>query len=66
MAKNKNKTHKGTAKVTKVRPGGTVKIGHPGTRHNTGKKTMNANRKNRKGSVLSKSDAKRLKTVKYN
>ena len=34
----KLKTHKGTAKVCKVRPGGTVKIGKPGSRHNTGKK----------------------------
>ena len=29
----KMKTHKGTAKVCKVRPGGSIKIGHPGTRH---------------------------------
>lgn len=62
----KLKTHKGTKKVLKVRKSGTISIGRPGSRHNTGKKTMNANRKNRKGSVLSKSDAKRLKTVKYN
>ena len=66
MAKKTQKTHKGTAKVCNVRPGGTVKIGHPGTRHNTGKKNSDVNRKNRKGSVLSASDAKRLKTVKYN
>ena len=38
MPKVKQKTHKGTAKVCKSRPGGTIKIGHPGTRHNTGKK----------------------------
>ena len=60
----KIKTHKGTKKVLKVRKGGTVAIGRPGSRHNTGKKNTNVNRKNRKGSVLSKSDAKRLKTVK--
>ena len=35
----KLKTHKGTKKVCNVRPGGTIKIGKPGTRHNTGKKT---------------------------
>ena len=62
----KIKTHKGTKKVLKVRKGGTVSIGRPGSRHNTGKKNAAANRKNRKGSVLSASDAKRLKTVKYN
>lgn len=62
----KIKTHKGTKKVLKVRKGGTISIGKPGSRHNTGKKNSVANRKNRKGSVLSKSDAKRLKTVKYN
>lgn len=62
----KLKTHKGTKKVLKVRKGGTISIGRPGSRHNTGKKNANVNRKNRKGSVLSASDAKRLKTVKYN
>ena len=62
----KIKTHKGTKKVLKVRKGGTIAMGKPGSRHNTGKKKASANRKNRRGSVLSKSDAKRLKTVKYN
>ena len=28
----KMKTHKGTSKVCKVRPGGSIKIGHPGTK----------------------------------
>ena len=31
--KNKKKKHKGIAKVCKVRPGGTIKIGKPGSRH---------------------------------
>ena len=61
----KIKTHKGTAKVVNKRKND-ITIGKPGSRHNTGKKNANVNRKNRKGSVLSKSDAKRLKTVKYN
>ena len=61
----KQKTHKATKKVLNVRPGGTISIGRPGSRHNTGKKNAAANRKNRKGSVLSKSDQNRLKTVKY-
>ena len=34
----KLKTHKGTKKVLKVRKGGSITIGHPGSRHNTGKK----------------------------
>ena len=63
MSKLKNKTHKGTAKVTKVRPGGTVKIGHPGTRHNTGKKNAASNRVGRAASKMSSGDYKRLKDV---
>lgn len=63
MSKLKNKTHKGTAKVTKVRPGGTVKIGHPGTRHNTGKKNAASNRTGRTASTMSNGDYKRLKDV---
>ena len=43
----KIKTHKGTKKVLKVRKGGTVAIGRPGSRHNTGKKNAVVNRKNR-------------------
>ncbi len=61
----KIKTHKGTKKVLNVRAAGPTSIGRPGSRHNTGKKSSKINRKNRKGSVLSKSDAKRLKTVSY-
>lgn len=57
------KTHKGTAKVCKVRPGGTVKIGKPGSRHNTGKKNRVQNRNSRKGSLLSKADQNRLKNI---
>ena len=59
----KLKTHKGTAKVCKVRPGGTIKIGKPGTRHNTGKKNAAFNRKGRKGSLLSKADYSRIKEL---
>ena len=47
----KLKTHKGTKKVCNVRPGGTIKIGKPGTRHNTGKKTTAASRKGRAGGI---------------
>ena len=59
----KLKTHKGVAKVTKVRPGGTIKIGHPSTRHNTGKKNAASNRKGRTASNMSQSDYKRLKSI---
>ena len=61
----KMKTHKGTKKVLNVRDGGSIKIGHPGTRHNTGKKNAASNRSGRKASFLSKGDAKRLKNVHY-
>ena len=59
----KQKTHKGISKVCKVRPGGTVKIGKPGTRHNTGKKNAASNRAGRKGSMLSVADTKKLKDL---
>ena len=58
----KLKTHKGTAKVVNVRKND-IKIGHPGTRHNTGKKNAASNRTGRKASVLAKSDYKRLKSI---
>ncbi len=59
----KLKTHKGTKKVLKIRKGGTIKIGRPGSRHNTGKKNADINRKNRKGSALSKADKNRLRDI---
>lgn len=59
----KIKTHKGTAKVLKVRKGGSIKIGKPGTRHNTGSKPGSYNRKSRKGSNLSTADYNRLKNI---
>ena len=59
----KLKTHKGTKKVLKIRKGGSISIGRPGSRHNTGKKNAAVNRKNRKGSVLSKADQNRLRDI---
>lgn len=59
----KQKTHKGTAKVLKVRPGGTIKIGSQGSRHNTGKKNAASNRNSRKGSLLTKADYNRIKDI---
>lgn len=59
----KLKTHKGTKKVLKIRKGGAISIGRPGSRHNTGKKNAQVNRKNRKGSSLSKADQNRLRDI---
>ncbi len=59
----KIKTHKGTAKVLKVRKGGTVKLYAPGARHKTGSKNAAFNRGKRKGFALSKADHNRLKNI---
>ena len=59
----KLKTHKGTKKVLKIRKGGSIRIGKPGSRHNTGSKSANFNRSCRKGSSISKADQNRLKNV---
>lgn len=58
----KLKTHKGSKKVFKKRKND-YKIGHPGSRHNTGDKNTKFNRKKRNSSALSKSDIKRLKNI---
>ena len=58
----KIKTHKGTAKVITKRKND-IKIGKPGSRHNTGSKSQSVNRKTRKGSNLSKADQNRLKNL---
>lgn len=59
----KIKTHKGTKKVLNVRKSGTVTIGKPGSRHNTGSKSAAFNRGCRAGSSLSNSDRRRLKNI---
>ncbi len=58
----KIKTHKGTSKVMTKRKND-IKIGKPGSRHNTGAKSTNFNRSCRKGSSLSKADQNRLKNI---
>jgi ribosomal protein L35 len=63
MAKKTQKTHKGTKKVLNVRQSGSISVGKPGFRHNTGSKNTNYNRKARKGSALSKADNNRLKRI---
>lgn len=59
----KLKTHKGTKKVFKIHPNGTITIGHPGGRHNTGKKNAASNRSKRSKSTLSNTDYKRVKSL---
>ena len=59
----KLKTHKGTKKVLNQRQSGSIKIGHPGTRHNTGKKNAASNRAGRSSSSLNKTDYKRIKSI---
>ena len=58
----KLKTHKGTKKVLQERKND-IKIGHPGTRHNTGKKNATSNRNGRSASSLNKGDYRRIKDL---
>ena len=58
----KIKTRKSLAKVLNKRKND-IKIGKPGSRHNTGSKSTSFNRSCRKGSSLSKADQSRLKNV---
>ena len=59
----KLKTHKGMKKVLNVRKSGSITVGHPGTRHNTGDKNSNFNRKGRTRVGLSKADQNRFKNI---
>ena len=63
MAKKTQKTHKGTKKVLNIRQSGIITIGHPGSRHNTGKKNAAYNRGKTTAAELNKSDSKRLKRI---
>ena len=58
----KIKTHKGTAKVVRKRKNDVV-IGKPGSRHNTGSKSANFNRKGRDRAGLSQADQNRFKNI---
>lgn len=58
----KIKTHRASAKVFKKRKND-IKMGKPGSRHNTGSKSSKYNRSCRKGSNLSKADQNRLKNI---
>ena len=61
MAKKTQKTHKGTKKVLNVRQSGSITVGHPGSRHNTGGKNAAFNRSRRSKSALSSADMNRYK-----
>ena len=63
MANKTQKTHKGTKKVLNVRQSGSITVGHPGSRHNTGNKNTAFNRTKRAKSSLSKADSNRLKRI---
>ena len=63
MAKKTQNTHKGTKKVLNIRQSGTITVGHPGSRHNTGSKNSAFNRTKRSKSALSKADSNRLKRI---
>ena len=63
MAKCKQKTHKATKKVLKVRPNGTVSYKKSGGNHKTAKDSSKAVRQRRKQGTLSKGDVNRLKSV---
>ena len=63
MEKKTQKTHKGTKKVLNVRQSGSITVGHPGSRHNTGSKNAAYNRNKRSKSNLSKADSNRLKRI---
>lgn len=59
----KIKTHKGLQKKLRIKQSGLITIGHPGGRHNLGKKSQKVNREKRKESILSKADSNRFKKV---
>ncbi len=59
----KQKTHKASAKVFKVKKNGTLSYKLSGGNHQTQKDTAKAVRKRRNKGILSKGDTSRLKTV---
>lgn len=63
MAKCKQKTHKATKKVLKVRKGGTVSYKKAGGNHKTNKDSAKQVRQRRNQGTLSKGDVNRLKAV---
>lgn len=58
----KLKSHKGSKKVFIVRKND-IKVGKPGSRHNTGSKSTKFNRSCRIGHDLSRADRRRFKNL---
>lgn len=59
----KQKTHKASAKVFKVKKNGTLSYKKSGGNHQTNKDTAKQVRQRRNKGILSKGDTSRLKTV---
>ncbi len=59
----KQKTHKATKKVLKVRPGGTISYKKSGGNHKTNKDSGKQVRQRKNKGTLSKGDRSRLKSV---
>ncbi len=63
MANGKQKTHKASSKVLKVKKNGTLTYKKSGGNHKTGKDTAKAVRQRRNKGTLAKGEASRLKSV---
>ena len=63
MANGKQKTHKASSKVLKVKKNGTLTYKKSGGNHKTGKDSAKEVRQRRNKGILSKGEASRLKSV---
>jgi len=63
MANGKQKTHKASSKVLKVKKNGTLTYKKSGGNHKTGKDTAKEVRQRRNKGILAKGEASRLKSV---
>ena len=63
MANGKQKTHKASSKVLKVKKNGTLTYKKSGGNHKTGKDTAKEVRQRRNKGTLAKGEASRLKSV---
>ena len=63
MAKAKQKTHKASSKVLKVKKNGSLTYKKSNGNHKTGKDTAKAVRQRRNKGTLAKGEASRLKSV---
>ena len=63
MANGKQKTHKASSKVLKVKKNGTITYKKSGGNHKTGKDTAKEVRQRRNKGTLAKGESSRLKSV---